>query len=255
MRRLLGGFGGVQKTEATICSFTDPSKTTAAELITARLTAALATDRDPTACNRPASRYPDTTRFDGNTQASEPTTGEGPDADAGDPNEQHRATAPQQQLANTCRRHPQRRGAGRGSVAARARFGQRLARVPVLAKDGETSRLGPAQVADAERRLEERPPQSLAAKRGVRRPASRRRGRPLRPRGVERRSKATQFKPPRPPILRRRGLVGASGGPSCSYKYIMLSILRLGVMERASEDHAETAALSAGFARAARARG
>ena len=34
---------------------------------------------------------------------------------------------------------------------------------------------------------------------------------------------ATQFKPP-PPILRRRGLVGASGGPSCSYKYIMLSI-------------------------------
>ena len=42
MRRLLGGFGGVQKWKATICSFTDPSKTTAAELITARLTAALA---------------------------------------------------------------------------------------------------------------------------------------------------------------------------------------------------------------------
>ena len=229
MRRLLGGFGGVQKTEATICSFTDPSKTTAAELITARLTAALATDRDPTACNRPASRYPDTTRFDGNTQASEPTTGEGPDADAGDPNEQHRATAPKQQLADTGRRHPQHRGAGRGRVAARARFGQRLARVPVLAKDGETSRIGPADAdVDAERRREERPAKSLAAKRGVRRPASRRRGRPLRPRGVEgggRRGtrQATQFKPP-PPILRRRGLVGASGGPSCSYKYIMLSI-------------------------------
>ena len=168
LRRLLGGFGGVQKTEATICSFTDPSKTTAAELITARLTAALATDRDPTACNRPASRYPDTTRFDGNTQASEPTTGEGPDADAGNPNDQHRATAPQQLAPHTGRRHPQRRGAGRGGVAARARFGQRLARVPVLAKDGETTRLGPADVdVDAERRREERPAKSLAAVRRI----------------------------------------------------------------------------------------
>ena len=138
MRRLLGGFGGVQKTEATICSFTDPSKTTAAELITARLTAALAQIGQGQTSNRHASGYPDSSRRDGITQASEPIAGEGPDADAGDPNEQHRATAPKQQLADTGRRHPQRRGAGRGRVAARARFGQRLARVPVLAKDGKT---------------------------------------------------------------------------------------------------------------------